>query len=85
MDQPTLLKTTLCFLLAALMIAAGVLHLVKPEPFVKIVPSWLPAPPMLVLISGFFEIAGGVGLLIPITSRLAAVGAHRFARRGLSR
>lgn len=61
-------------LLAAGMIAVGVLHFVDPEPFARIVPPALPAPEALVAISGFFEIAGGVGLLLPATRRAAAWG-----------
>lgn len=67
-------RTSLTVLLAAVMIAAGVAHFVTPEPFVGIVPKALPAPRMLVLVSGVFEIAGGVGLLIPRTRKLAAWG-----------
>jgi uncharacterized membrane protein len=62
------------YLLAAAMSAIGVLHFVRPDPFVQIVPRALPAPLMLVYISGFFEIAGGVGLLVPLTARWAAWG-----------
>jgi len=42
-----------------------VLHFATPEPFVLIVPPYLPAPELLVAVSGVFEILGGVGLLIP--------------------
>ena len=58
--------------LALAMISIGTLHFVRPKPFVRIVPKFLPAPLALVYISGFFEIVGGVGLLIPAT-RIAAV------------
>jgi len=60
--------------LAVAMIAVGVLHFVHPDGFVKIVPSFLPAPRALVLVSGFFEILGGLGLLHPRTRRSAAIG-----------
>lgn len=60
--------------LAIAMIAIGVLHFVRPKPFVRIVPKYLPAPLALVYISGFFEILGGVGLLIPATRSWAAWG-----------
>lgn len=68
------LKNALRVLLAAMMVAAGVLHFAQPEKFEPIVPNWLPAPRLLVLVSGFFEIAGGVGLLIPKTRRAASWG-----------
>lgn len=53
---------------------AGVLHLVRPRPFVRIVPEWLPAPERLVALSGVAEVIGGAGLLIPATRPFARVG-----------
>lgn len=58
-------------LIAAIFIVGGLLHLVKPAYYVRIMPPWLPAPMALVLISGVFEILGGVGVLVPAT-RVAA-------------
>jgi uncharacterized membrane protein len=60
--------------LAVCSIIAGVLHFLAPEPFIKIVPSLLPYPAAIVYISGFFEILGGIGLLIPAVSQAAAWG-----------
>ena len=68
------IKTALRFLLAGAMVVVGVLHFVNPAGFVRIVPAYLPAPLTLVLISGAAEIAGGLGLLVPRTRRLAAWG-----------
>jgi uncharacterized membrane protein len=68
------LKLVALWVLALAMIAIGLLHFVQPKPFVRIVPKFLPAPLALVYISGFFEIAGGVGLLIPATRVAAAWG-----------
>lgn len=62
------------YLLAAMMIYTGILHFVRPEPFIKIVPDWLPAHRALVAVSGFFEILGAVGLLIPRVRKAAAWG-----------
>jgi uncharacterized membrane protein len=56
------------------MIAAGVAHFATPEPFVRIVPSWLPAPLVLVWVSGVFEALGGAGLLVPRARRAASLG-----------
>ncbi|MDH3203007.1 MAG: DoxX family protein [Myxococcales bacterium] len=70
----TVLKLFALWALALGMIAIGVLHFVQPKPFVRIVPKYLPAPLALVYISGFFEIAGGVGLLVPATRVAAAWG-----------
>ena len=68
------LKLFALWALALGMIAVGVLHFVQPKPFVRIVPKFLPAPLALVYISGFFEIAGGLGLLVPATRVVAAWG-----------
>lgn len=58
-------------LIAIIFVAAGVLHFLKPAPFIRIVPPWLPAPALLVAISGACEIMGGIGVLLPVT-RVAA-------------
>lgn len=60
--------------LALLMVTAGVGHFLAPEGFVPMVPPYLPGALALVLISGFFEILGGVGLLVPRFRRAAAWG-----------
>lgn len=68
------IELVLRVLLAIFMIVAGTLHWVTPDPFVKIVPSFLPYPLALVYISGVFEILGGIGLLVPPVSQAAAWG-----------
>jgi len=60
--------------LALLFMGAGVLHLVRPEPFIQIVPPALPNPDWMVLISGLAEMAGGIGILIPSTRPAARWG-----------
>jgi uncharacterized membrane protein len=63
-----------CLIIGAFFVASGVLHFVRPQPFVDIVPSYLPGALLLVYVSGFFEIAGGIGLQIPPLRRLAGWG-----------
>lgn len=67
-------RPALRVLLALLMVGVGAMHFVAPEPFVRIVPAWLPAARALVLVSGAFEILGGLGLLVPRARRLASLG-----------
>jgi uncharacterized membrane protein len=62
------------FILAIAIIFVGVTHFAVPQPYVKIVPPQLPYPLQLVYLSGFFEILGGIGLLIPRVSQAAAWG-----------
>lgn len=59
---------------AVAIIIVGITHFAKPAPYVRIVPPQLPHPEALVYISGFFEILGGIGLLIPYVSVAAAWG-----------
>jgi uncharacterized membrane protein len=67
-------RRRLRIVLAVIMMMIGVLHLALPGPFVSIVPAWLPAPYALVIVSGFFEILGGAGLLVPRVRRAASYG-----------
>src|SRR5580658_4100153 len=53
---------------------AGILHFRNPEPYVKIVPPFIPWPLAMVYISGAAEIAGGIGLLLTPLRRAAAWG-----------
>ena len=67
-------KDTLRGILAVCMIVAGVLHFVADEPFIKIVPDFLPFPAMIVYVSGVIEILLGIGLIVPQSRVLAAWG-----------
>ncbi len=59
------------FVAAAGFVIAGSLHFIKPEPYIRIVPPWLPWHSQLVAISGVFEILGGLGLLLPLRRKAA--------------
>jgi uncharacterized membrane protein len=61
-------------ILSIFFIVAGAMHFVVPGIYVRIVPPHLPSPALIVLISGIAEIAGGLGLLFPLTRRAAAWG-----------
>jgi uncharacterized membrane protein len=60
--------------LSMFFVTAGIGHFTHEAAFVSIVPEYLPAPRMLVWISGVAEIAGGVGLMFDRTRRVAAWG-----------
>lgn len=61
-------------LAAIFYIGAGTLHFIKPEPYLRMMPPYVPWHLPMVLISGILEILGGVGLLAPQTRRNAAWG-----------
>jgi uncharacterized membrane protein len=62
------------WVLAAAFVFAGVMHFVITGAYVRIMPPWIPLHREMVLLSGVFQIAGGVGLLVPRTRRGAAAG-----------
>ncbi len=51
-------------LLTLLFLTAGIIHELKPQFFLKVMPPFLPYPLALIYISGSFEILGGIGLWI---------------------
>ena len=55
-------------------VAAGIMHFVVPAYYEAIVPFYLPGHATLVALSGIAEIAGGVGLLIPVFRSAAGIG-----------
>ncbi len=71
---PARWRLVLRYLLAAAMVIVGVSHFANPGPFVRIVPSALPAPLVLVYLSGAAEVGLGLLLLWGRTQRLAAYG-----------
>ena len=68
------LRSGVRFTLAALFVVAGVLHFTHTKFYVAIVPSVLPYPHALVIISGVCEIIGGAALLVPRLRRPASYG-----------
>jgi uncharacterized membrane protein len=71
-------------LAAILYVAAGTLHFLKPEAYLRIMPPYLPWHLPLVFISGGFEILGGLALLVPQARRTAARGLISAVNRGFS-
>lgn len=68
------LKTILQYLLCVAFVLAGLNHFINPALYLKIMPPYLPWHLFLVYLSGFFEMALGVLLLIPAFTRVAAWG-----------
>lgn len=62
------LKTILLYLLVIFLVFMGSMHFITPDAYRAMIPDWLPAPQILIPLSGVFEIALGI-LLIPIKTR----------------
>jgi uncharacterized membrane protein len=66
-------KEVLRGVLAVSLVIVGLTHFLRADQYARIVPP--PFPPFTsVYLSGFFEILGGIGLLIPLVSVAAAWG-----------
>lgn len=62
------------YLIGLIFIAAGALHFRNPQMYESIVPPFIPAHRELVLVSGFFEMLGGIGAMLPQTRKSAGWG-----------
>lgn len=77
-----MIRTVLRYVLAAFYLAAGVIHIVAPAPFLKIMPGWVPLPEQVVLWTGIAEVLGAIGLAQPLSQplrRAAAIGLALYA------
>lgn len=57
--------------LGGFFLLAGLLHFLRPRPYVAIVPDALPRKREIVYVSGVAEMAGAAGVLVPATRRAA--------------
>lgn len=69
-----ILKLLLKYLLAIGFVLAGINHFANQNFYLKMMPPILPAPSFLIYLSGVFQVALGILLLMPRFSRLAAWG-----------
>lgn len=68
------LKKILQWILAAAMVLAGINHFLNTAFYLRMMPDYFYAPELLVYLSGVFEIALGILLVIPKFTRYAAFG-----------
>ena len=61
-------------ILALLFFAAGLIHFIAPQVYMKMMPPYLPWHLPLIYISGAAEMLGGMGLLVPLVRHAAAWG-----------
>lgn len=62
------------YIIAVLFLITGILHFIKPQVFVSIMPDFVPCHLVMVYVSGGAEITGALGLLFPQTQIWAAWG-----------
>ena len=67
-------RAALRWLLVLAYLAAGVLHLSAPGPFVAITPDWVPAKAAVIVFTGLAEIAGAIALAQPWSASLRRAG-----------
>jgi uncharacterized membrane protein len=69
-----MLKRILLYLMSAFYIFAGVMHFVRPDYYVPMMPPYLPAHMFLIYLSGLAEVVLGIAVLVPALRSLAAWG-----------
>lgn len=67
------------WLLALFYAVAGIFHILLPRPFITITPGWIPAPALIVALTGIAEMAGAAALLQGKFPRLRAAAGQSFA------
>jgi uncharacterized membrane protein len=82
------LRAVLRLVMAVFFLGGFVLHMTAVDALVAITPDWVPFPRAVALITGWLELAGGLGLLLPRTrfalaARTMVSVATRAARCGV--
>ena len=67
-------RSALVYLQAAFYTFAGAMHFISPVAYRPMMPSYLPAPELLILLSGVAEVMIGLGLFWPRTRAWAGWG-----------
>ena len=75
-DRP---RIVLRWLLVAAYLVAGIAHVRSPEVFLRITPAWVPWPHQTIIVTGWCELAGAIGLLIPRLRVFAAIMLSLYA------
>lgn len=72
-------RTGLRLAASALFVPMGVLHVMRPETFLPIMPPFVPRPRAVVIGTGIAEALGGIGLLVPSVRAAAGIGLAAYA------
>ena len=69
-----MVRIVLRWLLAALFLFAGTVHLIDTSLFLPIMPPWIPLHWLCIQVSGVCELMGGIGLVVPSHAIQIAAG-----------
>lgn len=69
-----ILKNISLVILVAGYVLAGANHFIHPQGYLRIIPSYLPAPVILNYLAGFFEVLLALMLIRPKTRKVASYG-----------
>lgn len=65
--------------IAPVYLLAGVIHIARPDFFMRVMPPGLPHPLAIILLTGAAEIAGAAGLFMPRTRAIAGAALALYA------
>jgi uncharacterized membrane protein len=69
-----MLKKISLIIIAGFYVLAGINHFRSPDRYIRIIPAYLPAPHLLNLLAGIFEIVFGLMFIFKQTRKMAAWG-----------
>lgn len=73
-DSHPTLRFAMRLAMTAFVVGGFVLHYTATDKLIAITPSWVPFPREVVLMTGWLELVGGIGLLWPRTRKAAGIG-----------
>ena len=74
-----MIRRALRWLLVTFYAFAGIMHLSKPEPFLSIMPGYVPVPEAMVFWTGVAELLGAAALVQPWSKQIRKAGAIGLA------
>lgn len=74
-----MIRSLLRWAFAFLYAVAGYFHLAAPQPFLSIMPTWVPAPEAMVFWTGIAELLGAAALIQPFSPIVRKIGAWGLA------
>ena len=74
-----MIRRALRWLLAMFYAFAGIMHVSKPEPFLSIMPGYVPMPEAMVFWTGVAELLGAAALVQPWSKQIRKAGAIGLA------